>query len=632
MCGICGIFNFRDGQPVDGRILRRMNSTMIHRGPDNEGYFIDGSMGIAMRRLAIIDLASGKQPIHNEDQSKWIVSNDEIFNYLDLRKLMTDKRHVFTTNSDTETILHLYEEFGEHCVDYLRGMFAFAIWDKKERSLFIVRDRVGIKPLVYSVISDSTIVFGSEMKAILASGLVETTMDLQGLDAFFAYCYIPAPLTIYRNIRKLLPGHWIKISPKGITTHQYWDLVFQPDYGKTEEYFLERFQEIFSDAVKMRLISEVPLGAFLSGGVDSSMVVANMAKVLSSSPQTFTIGFGGNSSSHIDERPYASLVAKAYNCKHNEIHVQPEAAHVLSEIAGAFDEPFADDSVIPSYYICKESKKAVTVALTGLGGDELFAGYERYLGFRLSMLFDKIPVLVTKKMIAPLIESLPEQKNGHYLVNHMKRFIRASSLPLAERYVSYVSTMRSKIRAKLYSQDVAAHIDFDLTTELMKKYFNSDKADHPLDRAMYLDIKTYLPDDILALTDRIGMLHSQELRVPFTDHVLMEFCATIPAEMKLKNMQKKYLLKKVAQRSVPKEVLNHRKQGFSSPMAQWLKKDLAVERDSLLSNMKNHNLDGLLNLIFLEKIVIEHVRKEELHDKTLFASIMLHQWLSRNSA
>jgi len=629
MCGICGVFNFRNLKPVDFALLQTMNKSMLHRGPDDEGYFLDQNVGIAMRRLAIIDLATGKQPIHNEDKSKWIVFNGEIFNYLDLRERMVKKGHRFTTNSDTETILHLYEEFGEHCVDYLRGMFAFAIWDGNEQSLFLARDRIGIKPLFYSVIADSTFVFGSEIKALLPVETINTSMDFQALDAFFTYCYIPAPLTIYKGIRKLLPGHWIKITPTGITTRKYWDLIFQPDHGKNERYFIEKFYEIFQDAVNMRLISEVPLGSFLSGGVDSSMIVAQMAMAMREPPHTYTIGFGGNSSSHIDERPYARMMAQAYNCLHNEIEVLPRADDILDEIVYAFDEPFADDSVIPTYYICRESKKSVTVALTGLGGDELFAGYERYLGFRLSLLYDKIPGFISDHFIIPLIESLPERQNGHYTINHMKRFLRASSLPLANRYQSYVSTMPGAVRSRIYTPDVARQIDFDTTDNIMIDKYTSENAATPLDRALYQDIKTYLPDDILALTDRIGMLHSQELRVPFTDHILMEFCATIPAEMKLKNLQKKYLLKKAAAPFVPKAVLNHRKQGFSSPMAQWLKEELKPLSENILSNTSIEK-DGLFEWQFVENIINQHLERKALHDKFIFGLIMFQKWLKNN--
>jgi asparagine synthase (glutamine-hydrolysing) len=598
---------------------------MVHRGPDDEGDFVENNLGIAMRRLSIIDLASGRQPIHNEDESKWIVFNGEIFNYRELKELLVKKGHQFCTASDTETILHLYEEFGDDCLKYLRGMFAFAIWDRNSQSLFLARDRVGIKPLFYSIVDGQSILFASEMKALLPSKQIDTRMDLQALDAYFTYSYIPSPLTIYQGVRKLPPGHLMKITRSGVSLKKYWDLQFQPDYTKNEAYFLERFLEIFDEAVRIRLLSEVPLGAFLSGGVDSSMVVAHMARSMAEAPNTFSIGFGGNSSSHIDERPYARVLAHKYACNHTDIQVEPRGSEILGEIVTAFDEPFADDSVIPSYYICKASREAVTVALTGLGGDELFGGYERYLGFRLSELYSHIPGFLSTHVIRPLVESLPEQKSGHYLVNHMKRFMRASQLDPPLRYASYVSTLASERRGELFSGDVAKQVDFDSTNRLMTDYYSSDNAQNPLDRAFYQDIKTYLPDDILTLTDRIGMVHSQELRVPFTDHVLMEFCATIPAKMKLKHFTKKYLLRKAAENLIPQEVLAHRKQGFSSPMAQWLKEDLQELREDLLSRSKIES-GGIFNWEFVKKVTSEHLNRKELHDKLIFALIMFQKW------
>jgi asparagine synthase (glutamine-hydrolysing) len=319
------------------------------------------------------------------------------------------------------------------------------------------------------------------------------------------------------------------------------------------------------------------------------------------------------------------MVAEKFNCHHQEILVEPRVDKILEHIAGAFDEPFADDSVIPSYYICKRSREAVTVALTGLGGDELFAGYERYLGFSLSMLYERVPGFISNRIISPLVESIPEQKNGNYVVNHLKRFIRAAHLPPEGRYGSYVSSLGAAQRAKMYTPEVASQIDFEATSDLMAAYFSNGNAYSPLDRALYQDIKTYLPDDILALTDRIGMLHSQELRVPFTDHVLMEFCATIPAAIKLKRFQKKYLLKKAASRHIPKEVLNHRKQGFSSPMAQWLKEDLHGLREELLSK-SNIESGGVFSWEFVEKVTSEHLNRKELHDKLIFALIMFQKW------
>jgi asparagine synthase (glutamine-hydrolysing) len=629
MCGICGIYNFRDSGVVDMRLLRVMNNTMRHRGPNDEGYFNKTNIGLAMRRLSIIDVAGGRQPIPNENKTKWIVFNGEIYNYRELRQVLSERGHSFSTNSDTEAILHLYEDFGDNCVNYLRGMFAFAIWDSTAETLFIARDRIGIKPLFYSIVGNKTAIFASEIKALLAYPEIDKDIDLQALDAFFTYSYIPAPLSIFKGIRKLPPAHVMKINQHEVSIKKYWDLYFQPDHSKTESYFTERFEEIFADSVKMRLLSEVPLGAFLSGGIDSGMIVAQMARFMTDSPHTFTVGFTGDTGAYLDERPYARMIAQKYACNHTEIEVKPNINEVLDEIVDAFDEPFADDSVVPSYYICKSSKKVATVVLTGLGGDELFAGYERYLGFQLSLLYDYVPSLVSRRIISPLIELLPEQKNGSNFINHMKRFIRASHLPLPIRYAHYISLLGPETRKKLFSSCISGKIDFSGTLDIMTTFFNSsDNAEQPLDRIFYQDIKTYLPDDILTLTDRVGMQHSQELRVPFTDHVLMEFCATIPAEMKIKKLEKKYLLKKSARKFIPSPVLSHRKQGFSSPLAQWFKTDLKPLCAELLSKEKIEN-HGVLNWEFVKTILSRHQDRRELYDKLIFSIIMFQKWYER---
>ena len=631
MCGICGIYNYGSHEPVSLEQLQAMNDTLHHRGPNDEGRYTDGDLGLAMRRLSIIDIGGGKQPIHNEDRTIWIVFNGEIFNYPKLKRYLEGKGHTFYTRSDTETIVHLYEEHGDDCVNYLRGMFAFALWDGPSRSLLLARDRVGIKPLFYCDTGKGELLFSSEPKALLASPKVSRDMDLQGLDAYFAYGYIPAPLSIYRSIRKLPAGHVMKIRRSDSSIRKYWDLYFRPERGKPESYFAGKFEEIFSEAVKMRLISEVPLGAFLSGGIDSGLVVAYMAEAMNDRLHTFSVGFSGNVGGYLDERPYARMVAERYRCEHRELLLEPRVETILDDIVESFDEPFADDSVIPSYYICETSSRDLTVALTGLGGDELFAGYERHLGFRISLLYDYLPSALSKGILAPIIEVLPELKNGHYTVNHLKRFVRASHLPLPERYARYMTMLNPDERARLYQPDIAEAIDYRATEELMTAYFRADdNALDPLDKMFYQDIKTYLPEDILTLTDRIGMRHSMELRVPFTDHVLIEMCATIPAEMKMKRMQKKALLKSIAAAKLPRPVLAHRKQGFASPMAQWLKTDLKSCSDDLLLSETKNNSD-ILRKSEIREMIADHMRGRELNDKRIFALIMFQKWCERST-
>lgn len=624
MCGIVGTFKTDQEATVDSDLLVRMCRSLIHRGPDDEGQHRFRNMGIGMRRLSIIGVATGHQPISNEDGSLWVVLNGEIYNYKMLKEELTRKGHTFVTTSDTECIVHLYEEYGERCVQYLRGMFAFAVIDQKNRSLFIARDRLGIKPLFYAI-HGNRILFASEMKAIFQDESVSKEIDFAALDAYFTYGYIPSPLTIFKSIRKLDPGHFIRCDSKGIQIEPYWDLRFKPDDKRSEEDFSEEFLQRFDESVRIHLMSEVPLGAFLSGGVDSGLMVAMMARHMTSPVETFTMGFGGGTGGYLDERIYARKIAERYHANYHEFEVQPKLEEVLDFIIHSFDEPFADDSVIPTYYICKLAKEHVTVALTGLGGDELFGGYERYLGLTLSELYQKIPSFITKGIIQPLVGAIPEQRSGHYLINHLKRFVRSGDHEAAGRYQKYMSALDDPTRTLLYSERFQKEINGVRTEQLGTRYFKAENADEILDRALYQDFRMYLPDDILALSDRLSMHHSLELRVPFVDHELVEFCATIPASMKIRLFKKKYLLKEVAKAYLPPDVINHRKQGFASPMASWLRNDLKEYSFDLLSekNLKKH---GFFRSDYVQKILEDHLMRRESHDKLIFSLIVFQKW------
>ncbi|NKE72130.1 asparagine synthase (glutamine-hydrolyzing) [Candidatus Manganitrophus noduliformans] len=624
MCGIAGVFHKDQQAAVGSGLLTKMCRSLIHRGPDDEGQYCYRNMGIGMRRLSIIGLATGHQPIPNEDKSIWVVLNGEIYNYLEIKEDLTRKGHTFATTSDTECIVHLYEEYGERCVQYLRGMFAFAVIDQKNRSLFVARDRLGIKPLFYSM-QGGGILFASEMKALLQDEAISREIDFAALDAFFTYGYIPSPLTIFKSVRKLDPGHFIKCDAKGIRIEQYWDLQFKPDHRKNEEEFAEEFLKRFDESVRIHLMSEVPLGAFLSGGIDSGLMVAMMARHMTSPVQTFTMGFGGGVGGYLDERGYAKKIAERYDADYHEFEVRPKLEEIIDFIIQSFDEPFADDSVIPTYYICKLAKEHVTVALTGLGGDELFGGYERYLGLTLSQFYQKIPPLITKAIIQPLVGRIPEQQSGHYLINHLKRFVRSVDGDPASRYQRYMSALDDSARGKLYSEGLQKEINVAQTERLGTRYFNALRNDQILDRAFYQDFKMYLPDDILALSDRLSMHHSLELRVPFVDHELVEFCATIPSSMKIRFFKKKYLLKKIARSFLPSEVINHRKQGFASPMASWLRNDLRGYSRDLLSE-DNLNRNGFFRSGYINKLLDDHVMRRESHDKLIFSLIVFQKW------
>lgn len=621
---MCGIFGVASTNNLLEFPLESITSTLSHRGPDDWGYYREKNVGLGHRRLSIIDVEGGHQPVFNEDKTKYIVFNGEIYNFVELRKQLLACGHRFVTNSDTETILHAYEEWGERCVDRLSGMFAFAIWDRREQTLFIARDRLGIKPLFFAE-HDGVFYCASEMKAILGVSHFPRDIDQAAMGCYFSLSYIPAPLTIYTKIRKLLPGHSLTWKNGHVRLRQYWDLEFRPDYSKSESYFIDGFMELFRRAVDSHLISEVPLGAFLSGGVDSSLIVALMR------PQgpinTFTIGFGGNAGGYLDERGYARTMASRYGTNHREYEVVPKMGGVLNEIVQAFDEPFADDSTIPSYYVCKIARENVTVALSGLGGDELFAGYERYLGLKLRGIYQRVPLLL-QRMLTGFIGILPERSDGHYTVNHLKRFIRTGSGDPAACYDGYLSIMNPDIKASLFADagTFGKHLQF--CSELLRGYFNSARVSGEagsVDRALYCDMKTYLPEDILAVTDRMSMQHSLEVRVPFLDHAMVEFCATIPPELRMKGFVKKYLLKKAAKDLLPPEIIQHRKQGFVGPTSRWLQTDMRADVERILDK-QSLEVHGFFNQRTIDRLLAEHFSGKEIHDKILWSLVMFQKW------
>ncbi|MSN27166.1 MAG: asparagine synthase (glutamine-hydrolyzing) [Geobacter sp.] len=623
MCGIFGIV----APNVDRSFLERATNTLAHRGPDDAGYYLDAHAGLGHRRLSIIDVAGGHQPIFNEDRTKSIVFNGEIYNFAELRDRLIALGHRFETHGDTETILHAYEEWGESCVEHLRGMFALAIWDATEQTLFVSRDRFGIKPLFYGEYQGG-FCFASEMKALLADDRFPREIDERALASYFTLSYIPGEMTIYKDIRKLLPGHNLTWRDGKFTIRKYWDLTFNPDSGKSEEYFIQGAMELLRESVGMHLVSEVPLGAFLSGGVDSSAIVALMSEFSNTPVNTICMGFGGEVGGYLDERGYARQVAERYGTCHREFEILPSIEGLIETIVRAFDEPFADDSAIPSYFVCKTARENVTVALSGLGGDEVFAGYERYLGFALSGWFRRLPSFVREGMIQPLIERFPERTDGHYTVNHMKRFVRSSSLTPDECYLGFIDKVKQGIKKNFFTEPGHFQLHRSFCQDLVLGNFNSanvhGNADS-LNRALFSDIKTYLPEDILAVTDRMSMQHSLEVRVPFLDHKFMEFCATIPAGMKMKWLQKKYLLKKAVRDLLPKEVVDHRKQGFVGPMTSWLKNDLKPFVIETLSetNLRKHNL---LNHNTVQKILEEHFSGREIHDTLIWSIVIFQTW------
>lgn len=606
-----------------------MNQTLLRRGPDDGGTYRAPGVGLAMRRLSIIDLAGGHQPIQNEDGSIWLVYNGEIYNYRELRVELEQRGHRFRTGSDTEVIAHLYEEYGDKLVHHLRGMFAFALWDTHNNRGLIARDRLGIKPLFYSQVRD-TLIFGSEIKAVLASGVVTKELDYQALDAYFAFTYIPAPLSIYRSVRKLEAGHLLIYESGHVSEQRYWDIDFSdPDDALTGQEWVSRLDAAIEDAVDSHLISDVPIGAFLSGGIDSSLVVSMMSQHLKEPVQTSTIGFEGLLNPLIDERPLAEMIAKRYGCRHNAHAIRANFRHIVGDIINSFDEPFADDSVIPSYYVSQFTRQHVKVALTGLGGDELFAGYQRYSGVLLSRYYSHlVPRSLHRHIVAPLVRSLPEPSRGGDRIDHAKRFSVSVMQSPAERYLGFVSTIPTDERPHLFSRDVAKHIDYRSTECIITDRYEQCNAPDDLARALYVDIKTYLPEDILALSDRLSMWHSLEVRVPLVDHLLVELSARLPSQYKLNWHRKKILLKSIARRHIPTAIIEHRKQGFESPMAAWLRTDLAEYARDILSPHRLRTT-GLFNPHYVSAKLEDHLGGRHKNNKLIFSLIMFQEWYER---
>lgn len=622
---MCGIFGIAGGR-TDQRRLEASTSLLTHRGPDDFGYYTDDRVALGHRRLSIIDLTAGRQPIFTEDGRKCVIFNGEIYNFQELADLLKQKGHIFTTGSDTEVILHAYEEWGKDCVSHLRGMFAFAIWDIDKRLLFLARDRLGIKPLFYAHFEDR-FYFSSEIKAILADPAVSRDMDESALACYFSLSYIPAPLTIYRAIRKLLPGHTLIWENGKISIRKYWDLDYTPDHSRTEKDLIGELMSLMRETIGSHLMSDVPLGAFLSGGVDSSTSVALMAEFSKDPVKTFCIGFGGNTGGYLDERRYARLVADRYGSTHREYEVRPDPEEMLDETVRGFDEPFADDSTIPSYYICREARRDVAVALSGLGGDEAFGGYERYLGLKARQIYEKLPLFLSQRIIRPFFDHLPETPGGHYTVNHIKRFARAFSGHASLSYYGYLTILPPGIVEGFFADSHRFSRHLGHCRDLICDYFESISVHNgdPLGRALYCDAKTYLPEDILAVTDRMSMRHSLEVRVPFLDHRLFEFCASIPSELKLKWFRKKYVLRKATRDLLPRAIFAHRKQGFVGPMTTWLKGDL---KDYAVEALSKRNLSrhGLLNEKTIERILQEHFSGKEIHDTLIWSILVFQRW------
>jgi len=624
MCGIAGFVN-ANGDAVERSTLEAMNQAIAHRGPDDDGFYINENVGLAMRRLSIIDVAGGKQPIHNADKSKWIVFNGEIYNYQALRDDLDKRGHRFYTKSDTEVVVHLYDEYGVDCLDHLRGMFAFAIWDAKEKTLFLARDRVGKKPLLYSHQVNGDLIFGSEFQALLKHPAISREVDNDAIDSYLSYLCVPAPQTAFKQIRKLEPGHWLRWKAGRIETKRYW----QPDFSKkikiTENEAIEETTRILRESTRLRLISEVPLGAFLSGGVDSSTVVALMAQESDTPVKTFSIGFDEKDFS---ELKYARRVAEHVGAEYNEFIVQPNAFDVIPTLVEHYGEPYADSSAIPTYYVAKETRKYVTVALNGDGGDESFAGYERYAAMRIAEKYSRIPAPLRNILFETPVGLLPTSELKRSRFRDAKRFLKAANLPRTERYFRWTTTFNPETKPELYTRDFAASVSTVNASDLLDHWFATANGSGTLDATLLTDQMTYLPNDLLVKVDIASMANSLEARSPFLDHHLIEFAASLPENIKMRGVETKSLLKKVAARLVPKDVVYRRKMGFGVPIGKWFRGEMKdFVRGILLSDKALRR--GIIKPEALTRYVAEHTSAKRDHSFQLWTLLMLELWFQR---
>ena len=624
MCGIVGVVR-PEGRAADGDVLARMNEAIHHRGPDEEGTYLKGRAAMAMRRLAIIDLAGGQQPISNEDGTAWIVYNGEIYNFRELKDRLEELGHTFRTDCDTEAVVHAYEQWGADCPKYFRGMFAFAIWDERREELFLARDRVGKKPLLYAKVG-GTFVFGSEFRALLAHPEVGREVDREALHHYLTFMCVPAPLTAYRDIRKLEPGHSLTLTRDGqIRTERYW----QPDFNKklkiTEEEAGERALELLREAVRIRLMSEVPLGAFLSGGIDSSAVVALMSEVSSSPVKTFSIGF---EEQDFSELHHARRVAEHVGADHHEFIVRPDALEVLPTLVEHYGEPYADSSAIPTYYVSRETRRHVTVALNGDGGDECFAGYERYAAMQLSERYRKLPEVLREQVIHRAVRMLPSSELRPSFLRRVKRFLRAASLPPVERYLHWVSIINAAAKRELYTDEFRRETAGLEDRMWLAPWFARANGAGVVDASLLTDTMTYLPNDLLVKVDIASMAVSLEARSPFLDHHVIEFAASLPEGLKLRGLTTKYLLKKTLRKLLPSENLTRPKMGFGVPVGHWFRGRMQpFMREHLLSDRAAGR--GMLRPEAVRRMLDEHTAGVRDHTHPLWTLLMLELWFQR---
>jgi asparagine synthase (glutamine-hydrolysing) len=628
MCGIYGYVSSRDA--VQPEILRRMGDTLRHRGPDDEGECIQHSgelsIGLGHKRLSIIDLSSAAhQPMCNEDGKIWLTYNGEVYNFRELRNELVAKGHTFKSNSDSEVVIHLYEEMGVGCLERLNGMFAFALWDGNRQSLFLARDRIGKKPLHYAV-HDGGIAFASEIKALLKHPKVVREINLGSLNKYLTFEYVPAPNTIFRSIKKLEPGHYLLHRNGKFEVNKYWDipLADYPIGFKTEDEYVEELRDILKRAVRSRLVADVPVGVFLSGGIDSGLVAALAAKA-DSQIECFSIGFNEKS---FDESPYANTVVKALNLNHRlKIFSTGEMLDNLDELPDFLDEPLADASILPSYLLAKVASQRLKVALSGDGGDELFAGYPTYQAHRIITYYDSLPEIL-KSSIKSLAACLPVSHQDISADFKIKQFLRGAGVSSEIRFFIWMGSFTDSEKKELLTDDLRAALSHDNTYEDVFAYVRKSGLNKDLERILYLSTKLYLQDDILVKVDRASMANGLEVRCPLLDQEVVEFASRLPMQYKLHGLKTKYLLKKAAAGLLPDQIINRKKKGFGIPISKWLTEEL---KGYMLDHLSEQRIrrQGFFNYAYVKRLIDDHLEKRKDNRKLLWTLLMFQVWHER---
>ena len=625
MCGIVGNVLARADRTPDAAVLKRMNDRITHRGPDDEGVFVQGPAGLAMRRLKIIDLTTGHQPMTGEDGRVWTVFNGEIYNYRELREAHAARGHVFTTRSDTEVIVHGYEERGVASVGDLDGMFAVAIWDAPARTLLLARDRLGIKPLYYAVLPDQ-IVFASELKALLEHPAIERTLDLTALSRYLAHEYVPAPHSILRAVRKLPAGHWLTYTDGRVKLEPYWDVHFQRGAGIDEAEAVEALRAALDRSVKQHLVSDVPLGVFLSGGIDSSAVAAFAARHFPGRLKTFSIGFEDPS---FDETAHARRVARVLDTDHQEEILDPRAAlDLVTRLPELLDEPLGDASFLPTYLLSRFTRRSATVALSGDGGDELFAGYPTYQAHRLAGPLELIPPLLRRRLLRPVVERLPVSLDNLSFDFKLKRFVAGLDFAPVDRHAAWLGSFTPAEQKELFTADALARMEAPPSYAAFHEMLSHAPSASGLERMLYLDLKGYLGEGVLTKVDRASMACSLEVRVPLLDHRVVELATSLPMHLKLRRVTTKYVLKRALAGVLPRDILERPKKGFGIPLGRWFRGELApMLRDVCAPEVIRRA--GLFRPEAVGRLLAEHAEGRHDHRKKLYTLLAFQLWASR---